>query len=172
MYGYVDITGYEGLYAINRQGEIWSYYANKILSQKHTYRGYYCVGLRKKGIARKFCLVHRLVANTFIPNPENKPDVNHIDCNKLNNYVENLEWCTASENMQHAKANRLVNTPEQQNKIRESCGYLTIEQANEIRRLYETKKYTQKSVGALFGVSDSVVYWILKNKTYRELKYV
>ncbi len=107
----------------------------------------------------------------FIPNPNNKPDINHIDCNKKNNFVGNLEWVTPSENMRHAQAHGLVNTKEQQERVQKSCGYLTMEQADTIRKLYKSGGYTQKSVGALFGVSEDVVYWILKGVTYKELQY-
>ena len=61
------------------------------------------VTLSKEGVKSRF-LVHRLVAQAFIPNPENKPDINHIDNNGQNNHVDNLEWCTHSENMQHCHA--------------------------------------------------------------------
>ena len=65
--------------------------------------GYLKIGLCKNGKV-KYYLVHRLVAQAFIPNPQNKSEVNHIDEDKENNYVENLEWCTHIENMRHGTA--------------------------------------------------------------------
>lgn len=67
---------------------------------------YLDVELAKDGINNRY-RIHRLVAEMFIPNPENKPQVNHIDCNKFNNNVDNLEWCDNSENQIHAFANGL-----------------------------------------------------------------
>lgn len=68
--------------------------------------GYARVALKNNG-ELKNCLVHRLVAQAFIPNPKNKPQVNHKDGNKLNNHVSNLEWVTPKENLQHAVSNGL-----------------------------------------------------------------
>ena len=68
--------------------------------------GYYWVGL--KGSNKKMKKIHRLVAETFIPNPDNLPVVNHIDGNKLNNNVDNLEWCTYAHNTRHAVLNGLL----------------------------------------------------------------
>lgn len=69
--------------------------------------GYACINLRHNG-NRKYGLVHRLVAESFIPNPNGLPEINHIDCNKLNNCVENLEWCDRAANMLHAKKHGLI----------------------------------------------------------------
>ena len=91
-----DIKDYEGLYAITRDGRVWSYRSNKFLKPRLV-RGYHQVILCKEGKGKTY-YIHRLVAKVFIPNPDNKPQVNHLDENKLNNSVSNLEWATAKEN--------------------------------------------------------------------------
>ena len=95
-----DIQGYEGLYQVSNLGRIKSGYKSIIL-QPGVCRGYLIVNLYKdkKGLSQK---VHRLVAQAFIPNPENKPTVNHKDGNKQNNCVSNLEWATIKEQNNHA----------------------------------------------------------------------
>lgn len=107
------VLGYEGLYEISNTGEVKSlkrkrrngsgfyYQKEKILKQTFTTTGYKKVELSKEG-KRKSLKVHRLVAIAFIPNPLNKEEVNHIDGNKINNNVDNLEWVTSSENSIHA----------------------------------------------------------------------
>lgn len=102
----VAIAGYEGLYEIDRQGNVYSCVTTAsrrkgLIKQQDNGTGYQRVNLfDNNGKARKH-YVHRLVAQAFVPNPENKPNVNHIDCNIKNNSVENLEWCTQSENIKH-----------------------------------------------------------------------
>lgn len=128
-----DVLGYEGLYQISNYGRVKSlgrkniFYCGlrkqylerpvkeKILSFNKSYRGYLQVCLTKNGKYQTF-LVHRLVAQTFIPNLENKPQVNHIDGDKENNFVDNLEWVTSSENIRHAFNNGLKK-PNNQRKV-------------------------------------------------------
>ena len=168
MLGYKDIPNYEGLYAVNDYGMVWSYRSNRHLVSKLTPSGYHNIGLRVKG-DRKWFLIHRLVGSLFVDNPENKQYINHKDCNKINNKADNLEWVTASENMKHAQRHGLVNTKEQQERIRSACGYLTMGQAEEIRSLHKAKSLTQQKLGDMYGVSCDVVYHILKGNTYCEL---
>lgn len=98
-----EILGYEGRYEVNQLGQIKATKSGKILSPQLGSNGYYKVGLRKEVNGTKVReILHRLVAKAFVPNPHNKPQVNHIDGNKLNNNACNLEWVTASENSQHA----------------------------------------------------------------------
>lgn len=103
-----DIIGYEGLYQISNFGNIRS---NNILKkQRIAGKGYKSITLHKKG-KRNYFFIHRLVAEHFIPNPNNYPQVNHIDGNKTNNHVDNLEWCNNSQNMKHAYDNGLHSKP-------------------------------------------------------------
>ena len=103
-----DIKGYEGLYEVSNTGYIKSLQFKKPFIKKFNknHQGYLSVSLYKDN-ENKLVKVHRVVAEAFISNPENKPQVNHKDGNKANNCVENLEWVTASENIKHSYANGL-----------------------------------------------------------------
>ena len=104
-----DIKGYEGVYQVSNFGRIKSIVKyKKLMLSSENENGYLRVCLIDKNKKKRTILIHRLVAKTFIPNPKNKEQVNHIDGNKYNNCVENLEWCTQSENMQHAFKNNLI----------------------------------------------------------------
>jgi hypothetical protein len=101
-----NIVGYEGLYQVSNLGNImrvsWGQWSNngRVLSPVWL-KGYHRVSLSKNWVMKKY-LVHRLVALAFLPNPESKSDVNHIDGARNNNSLSNLDWCTSSENKVHS----------------------------------------------------------------------
>lgn len=92
-----DVIGYEGLYQVSNLGRVKSLYTGRILKQSTNHKGYPKVRFFKEnvGVTR---VVHRLVASAFIPNPEGKKEVDHINCIRNDNRAENLRWCTAKEN--------------------------------------------------------------------------
>ena len=95
-----NISGFDD-YCINEFGEIYSLKTKMYIKPSDNYNNYKVITFRKDGIKKQFRL-HRLVAETFLPNPNNKSQVNHIDGNKANNHVSNLEWATPLENNIHA----------------------------------------------------------------------
>lgn len=101
-----EIKGFER-YRININGVIYDTKRNKEVCQWIDTVGYYQCNLKDSNGKKYYKRVHRLVANTFIPNPNNLPQVNHKDGNKLNNNINNLEWCTNSDNTQHGYDNKL-----------------------------------------------------------------
>ena len=95
------VIGYENYYEVSNFGRVRRIQTGRILKGSTDYDGYSLVGLYLNQKVRMFRR-HRLVAQAFIPNPDNKSEVNHIDGDKLNNFVGNLEWVSCQENIQHA----------------------------------------------------------------------
>lgn len=98
-----DIEGFEGLYKISDEGHVYSVRCKKLLKLIPNQDGYFevCLANNGKNVYRRVC---RLVAIAFIPNPNNLPQVNHIDENKQNDKVYNLEWCSSKYNVNHGTA--------------------------------------------------------------------
>ena len=91
------IRGFEGLYSFTEAAQVYSHKGNRFMSQRLRPDGYVAVSLYRNGKQKQYFL-HRLLAQTYIPNPNNYPEVNHIDENKSNNDITNLEWCTHKYN--------------------------------------------------------------------------
>lgn len=98
-----DVVGYEGLYKVTLCGRVWSIRSNRFLKAHMDSSGYLQVSLTKDK-HRKLTLLHRVVASSFIDNPDNLATVDHIDNNPLNNSVDNLQWLSAKDNMFKSRA--------------------------------------------------------------------
>lgn len=156
-----------GLYQVSNLGNVRSLNYNKTKKIQHlkkvvnNKRGYLAVGLSKKGIF-KIKTVHRLVAETFISNPNNLPQVNHIDGNKMNNSITNLEWCTKNENQNHAVRTGLM----QRGQNRPSAK-LTEKQVLEIYKLKGVLK--GQDIANKYGVSKNTINCILRGSKWSYL---
>jgi len=148
----------------------------RILKPRLSSKGYFRFNLRRSGKSKDFS-AHQLVAWLFIPNPDNKPQVNHIDGIKFNNHVSNLEWCTNSENRAHAVANNLhcsgeddpraKLTNEQARYIRDKIGTrLPDDIRNQIRTEYQkgVKGCGSYALAKKYGVSQPTILNIFHEK--------
>lgn len=172
MVEWKDISGYEGLYRVSTNGDIYSVRYNKNL--KPFYRGsrpdnkYLVVHLNKYG-SRKVASVHRLVAESFIPNLNNLPCINHKDGNKDNNCVDNLEWCTYSENNIHAIKNGLK---QYKSGTKNKNSKLTYDDVVEIKKslILGDSKYGTRPLATKYGVDHKVIVDIYYNRKYQDVK--
>lgn len=130
---------------------------------------YYTTILTNKNGIRKTVTIHRLVALAFLPNPENKPEVNHKDGDKLNNNVENLEWCTRQENMDHAWKNGLRDNFSEKVRGENSTSSLTEEQVLEIRAMYVPGHGVIQGIADKFNVSKNCISGILNKRRWKYL---
>jgi DNA-binding transcriptional regulator YiaG len=146
-------------YIITKNGEVFNKKNGHKLKPQINGTGYYRVG-----IGGKLCFVHRLVAKLYIPNPENKPQVNHKDGNKLNNNVDNLECVTNKENTIHA-----IKT-----------GLQPIEEKSKVAKLKRSQvqfikshdEMTRKELADLFNISENTISDIRNGKTWKTVEKI
>jgi len=167
---YKDVPGYEDIFSISVDGEVFSKRTKRVLKTCIGKTGYRIISTKiggRKGVNK--CLkIHRLVAMTYIDNPESKPIVNHKDGDKLNNNVNNLEWNTGSQNIKHAydnglaKARKGVNSP---------LSKLSQEHVNFIKD--NTVKFCKvngvRSMAKKFGVHHKMIVEIINGSRYTQI---
>lgn len=120
--------------------------------------------LHKDGKAHWFRL-HRIVAKIFIPNLYDKPEINHIDGDKTNNKIENLEWVTSSENKYHAFR---IGLKEVTSGEKHGMHKLNKNQVDMIRFIYSLGGISQQTIGEIYGVCQAQIQRIIKNKSWKE----
>lgn len=170
-----DLVGYEGLYQVSTLGNVrsvdriercGSFFRRRkgTLLKQSINRGGYCqVHLNKdgNGCSKE---VHRLIAKTFIENKYDLPEVNHIDCDKTNNSVDNLEWVSREDNTKHAMEHDLKphGDRHKSSKLRQS-------QVDWIRKNFDSnnKKYNTKSMAERFGVSRCTIRRVVLNQSWK-----
>lgn len=158
------VKGYEKYFSITKDGKVWSHRTNKLLKTQKMKTGYYGFSTRLGGRKSKAIIlkIHRMVATTFIPNPLSLPQVNHIDGDKLNNIVENLEWCTAQRNSQHAVEMGLI---KHSRGVYHTSSKLSTEDVEAIRA--NEKKLTIRELGLIYNVHHCTISRCIKNKRYK-----
>lgn len=172
-----DIPNFIGLYQISNFGRIRSVKKNKsqkmaffikerILKQMLAPQGYYKVDLYKNH-KRNSKYVHRLLMESFIDNPENKPQINHINGIKTDNRIENLEWCTRSNNIKHAWTTKLNLGYKKDGELNPNAS-LTNFMAKNIRLSYFTGELTRVQLSKKYNVSVKCISDVINYKTYKK----
>ena len=174
-----QVKGYEGLYEVNENGNVFSVerivvsgknkkcvrkFERKEKAQRRDKYGYFRVSLSKEGKVKAIS-VHRLVAMTFIEG-DSKLTVNHIDGNKLNNHFSNLEFISSSENVKHAHQIGIVPKPVQKVGTENLRSKLNEKQVREIRK----SEISYRKLAKIYEIHHSVIYGIKKGTRYFNVK--
>lgn len=144
-------------YEITKDGKIINKHNNRQVKGQKNGKGYLRVS-----IGGKLQFVHRLVAEKYVPNPENKPQVNHKDGNKLNNNYDNLEWCNNSENRKHAISKGL-------HLYGENCPWSKLTKEN-VLFILSDKTHTRYELAEMFNVSYTTINGIKNGRSWKQLK--
>lgn len=172
-----DIPGYEEFYQVSNMGNIKSLsryvkhnhggfriQKGRTIKQSINQDSYYCFALSRYG-NRKTVLVHRIVGQVFIPNPNDFPLINHKDTIKTNNFYENLEWCTTQENTEHARVNNLIVCGE--NHV---MSKLTDKLVLEIREKYKPNgEYSSYRLASEYNVSRVLINKVVSKKIWNHI---
>ena len=152
-----------GEYYVSSWGRVKSFKFGKERILKHSYDkdGYHLVSLCRQGKIKTYS-IHKLVALTYIPNPENKPQVNHIDSKKSNNTIDNLEWNTCKENVNHAWNNGLCESTRQAISKANSKPVIDAITGNQ----YESLTLACKDIGENYYTHNSRIFFKRKNQRF------
>lgn len=162
-----EIEGYPNYY-ISEDGNVFSDRTGKWVILKHdiNWSGYHRVALRNKDGIKRFA-VHRLVAINFIPNPENLPEVDHINFDRGDNIYSNLTWTTRLKNQRHS-----IKEGRRDHLLGEGHHFATVTESavKEMRRLYRPRVFTAQMLADRFGCGRRTVASIVRYKTWRHIK--
>ena len=167
----LPVKGYEGLYEVDSMGNVYSCVQTSSrrkgkLKPCNRSNHYLYVNLYKDGKATKY-FVHRLVAEAFIPNPDGLPEVNHINCDKYDDRVENLEWCDRMQNLIHSYEHGLKRRGESHGMHK-----LTEDEVLNIRKEYVKgdREHSLHALAEKYGVSYCTIQAIVKGRLWSYLK--
>ena len=166
-----DIEGYEGLYQVSNFGNIRSLetiapsgkFVKQIIRKQSKDKDGYCIIGLNKNKSQKTYKVHRLVAKSFIDNPNNLPEINHKDEDKTNNKVSNLEWCNSKYNLTYG-ARKGMFIGEKNNNCK-----LSKKDVEEIRKQYKkrSREFNSIALGKKYGVSHTQIISIINGKSWK-----
>lgn len=186
---FVPVPGYNDKISVNRDGEVWVHNKPVVFTCRHcgednlwrtikgwkikpelNSHGYHQLSLTTKG-KRQRIYVHRIVALTFLHKPHGKDYVNHKNSNRIDNRVENLEWCTPKENVHHAIRNGRMNKPGQHRLRGEAHGMSKLKEKDvkEIRQLFNDGIPRKEIYQKFRNVSKDMIGRIINNKNWKHI---